>query len=110
MTKQDWQADSRDVEAIVRGSHANPFAFLGLHEVNGQWVLRAFVPHAETLTAYTLDGTELGTLIPRHPGGFFEGQVKLTKRQSIRYRAGNAGGSMGCVRSLLFRPGIGTDG
>ena len=107
MTKQDWQADSRDVEAIVRGSHADPFAFLGLHEVNGQWVLRAFVPHAETLTAYTLDGTELGTLIPRHPGGFFEGQVKLTKRQSIRYRAGNAGGSWDVFDPYSFGPVLG---
>jgi 1,4-alpha-glucan branching enzyme len=95
------------VEDIVRGSHADPFAFLGLHEVNGQWVLRAFAPHAETLTAYTLDGTELGTLIPRHPGGFFEGQVKLAKRQSIRYRAGNTGGSWDVFDPYSFGPVLG---
>ncbi|MDB5613256.1 MAG: glgB, partial [Devosia sp.] len=65
MTKEDWQADSQDVEAVVNGRHANPFAFLGLHEVAGQWVLRAFIPHADSVSAFTLDGAELGHLIPR---------------------------------------------
>jgi len=83
-SKENWQADGREVEAIVAGRHADAFAFLGLHEVEGQWVLRAFVPHAETLNAYTLDGMPLGHMIPRHSAGFFESKVDLKARQPIR--------------------------
>ena len=51
MSKEIWQADSEDVEAIVDGRHPDPFAFLGLHQIDGQWVLRAFIPHAEMVSA-----------------------------------------------------------
>ena len=107
MSKEDWQADSREVEAIVEGRHSNAFAFLGLHEVKGSWVLRAFVPHAETLAAFSLDGTELGHLIPRHPAGFFEGKVDATKPQPILYRAKNAGGEWDVYDPYSFGPVLG---
>lgn len=92
-TKENWQADGREVEAIVACRHADAFAFLGLHEIGADWVLRAFVPHADTLNAYTLDGKPLGHMIPRHAAGFFEAKVALDQRQPIRYEAKNAGGS-----------------
>ena len=93
VTKENWQADGREIEAVVAGRHSNAFAFLGLHEVDGHWVLRAFVPHAETLDAFTLDGTPLGHMIPRHSAGFFEAKVTINARQPVRYEARNAGGS-----------------
>lgn len=107
MTKEDWQADSAEVEAIVSGRHPNPFGFLGLQEVYGQWVLRAFIPHAEVLSAFTLDGTALGHLIPRHADGFFEGKVAIDKRQPIRYRAKNAGGEWDVHDPYSFGPVLG---
>jgi len=107
VNKEDWQADSREVEAIVNARHSNPFAFLGLHQVNGQWVLRAFVPHAEMLTAFTLGGEELGHLIPRHAAGFFEAPVSVSERQPIRYRASNAGGSWDVFDPYSFGPVLG---
>ncbi|HLV82548.1 MAG TPA: 1,4-alpha-glucan branching protein GlgB [Devosia sp.] len=107
MTKEDWQADSAEVEAIVSGRHPNPFGFLGLQEVHGQWVLRAFIPHAEVLSAFTLDGTALGHLIPRHADGFFEGKVAIDKRQPIRYRAKNAGGEWDVHDPYSFGPVLG---
>ncbi|WP_284388023.1 1,4-alpha-glucan branching protein GlgB [Devosia yakushimensis] len=107
VTKEIWQADTGDVEAIVNGRHPDPFAFLGLQEAGGAWVLRAFIPHAEMVTAYTLEGTELGHLFPRHPGGFFEGKVNVDRRQPIRYRAKNAGGEWDIYDPYSFGPVLG---
>ncbi|WP_248305100.1 1,4-alpha-glucan branching protein GlgB [Devosia sp. 1566] len=107
MDRQDWQADAREVEAIVGGRHADPFAFLGLHESNGQMVLRAFVPHAEKLSAWTLGGEFLGELLQSHPAGFFEGPVPLAARQPIRYKASNAGGEWDVYDPYSFGPVLG---
>jgi len=91
----------------VNGRHANPFAFLGLHQVDEQWVLRTFIPHAESVTAYDLSGAELGTLIPRHSAGFFEGPVQIKSRCPIRYRARNAGGEWEVFDPYCFGPVLG---
>ncbi|WP_375452723.1 1,4-alpha-glucan branching protein GlgB [uncultured Devosia sp.] len=107
MSKETWQADSTEVEAVVGGRHANPFGFLGLQQVGDGWVLRAFIPHAEMVTAFTLDGVELGHLVPRHPAGFFEGLVKVSQRQPIRYRASNAGGEWDVHDPYSFGPVLG---
>ncbi|MDB5622179.1 MAG: glgB [Devosia sp.] len=107
MKSEDWQADTREVDAIVGGHHANPFAFLGLHEVNGQMVLRAFVPHADALSASTLEGETVGQLTLRHPAGFFEGPVSLAVRQPIRYRASNADGEWDVFDPYSFGPVLG---
>ncbi len=107
MTKENWQADSREVEAVLAGRHANPFAFLGLQEVMGRFVLRAFIPNAEMVVAYTLAGDELGHLIPRHSAGFFEGLVKIAKRQPIRYHAKNSGGEWDVYDPYSFGPVLG---
>ena len=43
------------VSALVSGTHADPFAVLGLHEASGGGLIaRCFMPHAETVTAFTL--------------------------------------------------------
>jgi 1,4-alpha-glucan branching enzyme len=105
--KEVWQAETHEVEAIVAGRHSDAFGFLGLHQIEGAWVLRAFVPNAETLTAYTLDGTELGHLIPRHGAGFFEGKVSIETAQPVRYRAKNAGGEWDVYDPYTFGPVLG---
>jgi 1,4-alpha-glucan branching enzyme len=107
VSKEVWQADGQEIEAIVAGRHSNAFAFLGLHEVAGHWVLRAFVPHAETLNAYTLDGMPLGHMIPRHAGGFFEAKVDISARQPVRYEAKNAGGTWTVFDPYSFGPVLG---
>ena len=107
MTKVNWQADAREVEAIVNGSHANPFAFLGLHQIDGEWVLRAFIPHAETLTAFTLDGVNIGHLVPRHSAGFFEGVVSIDKLVPVRLHATNTGGEWDVLDPYSFGPVLG---
>ncbi|WDR05290.1 1,4-alpha-glucan branching protein GlgB [Devosia rhodophyticola] len=107
MSKESWQAESAEVEAIVNGRHGDPFAFLGLQQVGEHFVLRAFVPHAEMLTAYTLAGEKLGMLVPRHGAGFFEGKVKISERQPIRYRAKNANGEWDAYDPYTFGPVLG---
>ncbi len=91
MSKQDWQADGHDVEAIIAGRLADAFGVLGLQEVAGQHVLRAFIPHAEQVEAFTLDDKPLGPMIPRTPR-FLRGQGRDRASAALRYRARNAGG------------------
>ena len=104
---QSEQAAAGDVEAIVAGAHGNPFAVLGVQEVAGGLVARCFVPNAETVVAYTLEGKEAGTLARRHDGGFFEGKLKIRKRQPLRYHARNAGGDWWLTDPYSFGPVLG---
>jgi 1,4-alpha-glucan branching enzyme len=53
---EKWQAHPDEVDQIVRGQYANPFAILGLQQPHGIWVARTFIPHAEKVTAYPRDG------------------------------------------------------
>ncbi|MBU0581868.1 MAG: 1,4-alpha-glucan branching protein GlgB [Alphaproteobacteria bacterium] len=101
-------ASAGDMEAIVAGAHGNPFAVLGVHEApGGGLVARCFVPHAETVSAFTLDGKEAGTLARRHDGGFFEGKLKIRKRKPLRYHARNAGGDWWLTDPYSFGPVLG---
>jgi len=43
--------DPGAAQAIARGDHDNPFSVLGLHEMDGRLVIRAFAPGAEAVEA-----------------------------------------------------------
>ena len=62
--------DAAEVEAIVAGAHADPFAVLGLHEADGGLVARAFIDGAEAVEAFTLGRQACGQARapPRRPG------------------------------------------
>jgi 1,4-alpha-glucan branching enzyme len=107
VAKASWEADSSEVEAIVAGRHANPFGVLGLQLVDGLWVARTFIPHAQGVTAFDRSGNEIGELTLRHPAGFFEGQVAVTARQPIHYRARNPGGEWQVHDPYSFGPVLG---
>ncbi|RYE07604.1 MAG: 1,4-alpha-glucan branching protein GlgB [Hyphomicrobiales bacterium] len=104
---EKWQAHPDEVEQIVRGQYANPFAILGLQQPHGIWVLRTFIPHAQSVTAFTRDGKPLGALTLRDEAGFFEGKVDIDQRQPIRYRAANAGGEWDVYDPYSFGPVLG---
>jgi 1,4-alpha-glucan branching enzyme len=106
-TKSGWQAEQSDVEAIVGGQHGNPFSVLGLHQIGKNWVARAFVPGAETLEAFDLEGASLGPLERRHDAGFFEGQVQVNARKALRLHAKNSGGEWDVVDPYSFGPVLG---
>src|SRR5690606_6397587 len=92
-----WHADPQQIARILEGRHDDPFAILGLHEVGGEWIARAYIPYAETLEARTLDGKVVGTLALRDAAGFFEGVIAIDRLQPIVYHAANAGGEWDVV-------------
>ena len=101
------QAAASDVAAIVSGVHGDPFAVLGVQGIGGRLVARCFIPHAETVTAFTLAGKQAGELSRRDDAGFFEGRLSIRKRQPLRYRAGNAGGEWSVTDPYSFGPVLG---
>jgi len=105
--RQSFKASQAEVEAILAGTHDDPFALLGPQTVGRKLVARCFIPHAEEVTAYTLDGKECGDLECRHETGFFEGPLTISKRQVLRYRARNAGGEWWITDPYSFGPVLG---
>jgi 1,4-alpha-glucan branching enzyme len=93
MKANQWQASADDVLALVEARHGDPFSMMGPHESAGGIVVRAFVPHAETLNVIGADGKSVVGLQRRHDAGFFEGFCKAKTRFDYRLRAANAGGS-----------------
>ena len=73
------------LEALLNGTHADPFALLGIHEGPGGAFARAVLPGAETAEAHSLGGEALGDLKRIDDRGLFEGHVTGT-RQPVKYR------------------------
>ncbi|WP_406873839.1 1,4-alpha-glucan branching protein GlgB [Aminobacter sp. P9b] len=101
------RATDGDIEAIVNGTHGDPFAVLGLQQSGKGFLARCFVPHAETVTAHTLEGKACGELLRRNDTGFFEGKLTIRKRQPIRLHASNAGGEWWLTDPYSFGPVLG---
>ncbi|MDP3898165.1 MAG: 1,4-alpha-glucan branching protein GlgB [Mesorhizobium sp.] len=96
-----------DIEAIIAGTHGDPFAVLGVQAAGAGLVARCFIPHAETVEAFTLDGARCGTLARLRDAGFFEGPLSISTRQPIRYRAANDGGEWWVTDPYSFGPVLG---
>ena len=96
-----------DVRAIVAGDHGNPFSVLGVHKIGGAFVMRCFIPHAESVSAYTLQGKLCGELFRRDDAGFFEGKLSIRKRQPIRLHVRNMGGDWWVTDPYSFGPVLG---
>ena len=96
-----------DIDAVVSGSHGNPFAVLGVHKGEKGLFARCFIPHAESVEAFTLSGKPTGALTRRHDAGFFEGRLTIRKRQPVKYRARNAGGEWWVTDAYSFGPVLG---
>ena len=105
MVESGWQARDGDVAAIVAARHGDPFAVLGQHVTEAGSVVRAFVPHAETVSAVGPNGRAI-LLTQRPERGFFEG---LVPDGATRYRlhAANAGGSWELDNPYGFGPLLG---
>ncbi|MBN8819513.1 MAG: 1,4-alpha-glucan branching protein GlgB [Sphingomonas sp.] len=74
------------IEALIGGTHADPFSLLGVHEGPKGTFARALIPSAETLEAHDLAGASLGPLTCIDARGLFEGAI-AGPRQPVRYRA-----------------------
>ena len=76
-----------DIEAIVRGSHGDPFAILGPHEAVDGLAIRVFRPAARSVELLTFDGHSKPQPLRRvHPGGLFEIVVPSVKRATFDYK------------------------
>jgi 1,4-alpha-glucan branching enzyme len=102
-----WEAGPEQIEAVLRARHADPFALLGPHETAAGVVIRAFVPHAETLAALPDDGGAPIPLERRDPAGFFEGLTGRTGRFAYTLHAANAGGGWQIQDPFRFGPVLG---
>ena len=71
------------------------------------YVARCFIPHAEEVVAFTLDGREIGRLSRRDEPGFFEGPVDVSRRQPIKFHVSNSGGDWWVVDPYSFGPVLG---
>ena len=68
-----------DIEQLRSGRCGDPFALLGLHrDTGGQAWVRAWLPGAKAVVVLgAVDARRLGTLLPVHSDGVFEGPVAL---------------------------------
>ncbi len=73
------------IEALLAGTHADPFSLLGIHEGPEGGFARAILPGADTAEAHSLVGKKLGKLKRVDARGLFEGKVK-GGRQPVKYR------------------------
>lgn len=83
MTKSSMSAQERGhIEALVRATHDNPFAYLGLHPQATGYILRAYLPGALEVEAIAADsGVLLGKMTQELAPGLFT----LLLAQPTRY-------------------------
>jgi 1,4-alpha-glucan branching enzyme len=94
------------IEALLAGTHGDPFSLLGVHEGPAGTMLRAILPGAEEVEAFTLDGEALGLLDRLDPRGLFEGRY-LGPRQPITYRCSAGGHDWLVTDPYSFGPVLG---
>ncbi|HEX7820086.1 MAG TPA: 1,4-alpha-glucan branching protein GlgB [Sphingobium sp.] len=103
--------NAHEADALVTGTHADPFSVLGIHRDGGAFVARCVIPGAERVTAFAREGSgvaKTGTALPRiHDGGLFEGVVKLRKARPLRYLAANDGGEWWVDDPYSYGPVLG---
>jgi 1,4-alpha-glucan branching enzyme len=73
------------IDALLDGSHADPFSLLGVHEGPGGSFARAMLPGAEQVVAFDLQGKQLGKLRRVDVRGLFEGLID-GRHQPVKYR------------------------
>ncbi len=74
------------IQAILQGTHADPFSILGIHATpGGGSFVRAVLPGAEQVEVFSLDGRPLGELYPSDESGVFEADLPI-EPQPLRYR------------------------
>jgi 1,4-alpha-glucan branching enzyme len=75
-----------EVAAIVSACHADPFAFLGMHEAGGALCVRAFLPDAAALAIVdSASGAVVANGKRVHPAGLFVATMP-ERRAPFRYR------------------------
>lgn len=83
---QDWAPRRADVEAIVGGTHCDPFSVLGLHGGRNDTSLCVFLPGATSVLALDPDTGDEIALEKLHKAGFFGASVPAGFSERYRLR------------------------
>jgi 1,4-alpha-glucan branching enzyme len=103
-----YVVDAAEADSLVAGTHADPFAVLGVHRAKGGLVARCLIPGAEHVTAFPAGEKGKGTPLGRmHDGGLFEGRLALRKARPLRYLAENEGGTWWVEDPYSYGPVLG---
>jgi 1,4-alpha-glucan branching enzyme len=94
------------IAALLEGTHADPFALLGVHDGPGGSFARAVLPGAEAAEAFSLAGKKLGKLKRVDDRGLFEGKVK-GKPQPLKYHCQGGGHEWWVTDPYSFGPVLG---
>jgi 1,4-alpha-glucan branching enzyme len=94
------------IEALLAGTHADPFSLLGVHPGPDGGFARAILPGADTADAHDLDGNLLGSLTRVDARGLFEGTV-AGGPQPIRYRCRHGNHQWWVTDAFSFGPVLG---
>ncbi|MFM6932034.1 MAG: 1,4-alpha-glucan branching enzyme, partial [Novosphingobium sp.] len=94
------------IAALLEGTHADPFALLGVHDGPGGSFARAVLLGAELAEVHSLAGRKLGKLERVDPRGLFEGKVK-GKPQPLKYRCQGGGHEWWVTDPYSFGPVLG---
>ncbi|HEY1124077.1 MAG TPA: 1,4-alpha-glucan branching protein GlgB [Sphingobium sp.] len=94
------------IDALLNGTHADPFSLLGVHEGPEGCFARTIIAGADRVEVHDLKGKKLGALKQSDPRGLFEGAIK-GRRQPVRYHASNADGDWWVADAYSFGPVLG---
>ncbi len=70
-------------QALVEGTHADPFALLGVHRSGNRRVVRTLQPHASRVDIVDADGKQIAEMERVHAGGLFVGVLPPRKRHYL---------------------------
>jgi 1,4-alpha-glucan branching enzyme len=99
---------SAPARAILAASHADPFGYLGMHQVGGKLWVRAFLPWARRVWVLERDGGKIAGELPRlHEDGFFAGALGDRASFPYRLRAETADGPVDFDDIYAFPPVLG---
>lgn len=102
-----------DADALIAGTHPDPFAVLGVHRDDTGLMARCFIPGAREVTAFPCDsdgqrGKATGSKLARiNDAGLFEGKLRQRKARPMRYLAANDGGEWWVEDAYSYGPVLG---
>jgi 1,4-alpha-glucan branching enzyme len=69
--------DRNAIDSLLAARHGDPFSVLGRHEIDGQWVVRALLPQAMSVSLIDRqDGSVLADMKRLHSDGLFEAALR----------------------------------
>lgn len=94
------------IEALLSGTHADPFSLLGTHAGPQGTFARAVLPGADQASAFSLKGGALGKLQKVDDRGLFEGVIK-GKPRPVKYHCKAGRNSWWVADPYSFGPVLG---